>query len=56
MNSNDNKPSGFGIAAGVLGALAVIGGVAAAASGGSKKNLRGSRPAIRIKKPCGCGR
>jgi hypothetical protein len=57
MNANDNKPSGFGIAAGVLGALAVIGGVAAAASGGSKKpGLRGSRPMIRVKKPCGCGR
>lgn len=53
---NDNKPSGIGIAAGVLGALAAIGGIAAAASSGKQKTpLRGARP-VRIKKPCGCGR
>lgn len=55
--ANDNKPSGIGIAAGVLGALAALGGIAAAASSGKKSpgGLRGARP-VRLKKPCGCGR
>ena len=51
---NDNKPSGVGIAVGVLGALAAVG--AAVAASKPKPSLRGVRPSIRIKKPCGCGR
>jgi hypothetical protein len=59
MNDQNNKPSGMGIAAGVLGALAAIGGIAvAASSSGSKRPpLRGAtRTPLRLKKPCGCGR
>jgi len=55
MNDGGNKPSGVGIAAGVLGALAAIGGIAVAASG-KKTALRGAPRPIRLKKPCGCGR
>jgi len=55
MDSN-NKPSGTGVAVGVLGALAVIGGIAAAASGSKKSNLRGGARRPLVKKPCGCGR
>jgi hypothetical protein len=55
MNSN-NKPSGLGIAAGVLGALAVIGGVAAASGGSKKLQFRGGVRRPLVKKPCGCGR
>lgn len=60
MANDSSKPSGIGIAAGVLGALAALGGIAAAASaGGGKKSaggLRGARGPVRLKKPCGCGR
>jgi|HubBroStandDraft_1064217.scaffolds.fasta_scaffold1741754_2 hypothetical protein len=56
--ANDDKSTGIGIAAGVLGALAALGGIAAAASGGKKPPLRGARPGRPggLKKPCGCGR
>lgn len=53
--ANEKSTSGIGIAAGVLGALAAIGGIAAAATSGKKAPLRGARP-VRLKKPCGCGR
>ena len=56
--ANGDKSTGIGIAAGVLGALAAIGGIAAAASSGKKAPLCGARPGRPggLKKPCGCGR
>ncbi len=56
--NDGSKPSGVGIAAGVLGALAAIGGIAVAASSSGNKRpaLRGAPRPIRLKKPCGCGR
>ncbi len=57
MSTNDNKPSGLGIAAGVLGVLGAIGVAVAASGSGKKPQLRGGlRGSVRRPKPCGCGR
>jgi hypothetical protein len=56
------QKSNVGTIAAVLGGLAAVGGIAAAAfSGGkSKAPLKGARPGLKLggggKKPCGCGR
>lgn len=50
--------SGFGTAAGILGGLALAGGIAAAALAGSKKSTRPMQgaPLARPRSGCGCGR
>jgi hypothetical protein len=50
--------SNAGTIAAVLGGIAAVGGIAAAAFAGSKKPTRLSGPRARplVRKPCGCGR
>lgn len=56
----DQPKSNVGLWAAVIGGVAAVGGIAAAAALGGKKpatGLRGAAPKRRfVKKPCGCGR